>query len=154
MTAQRLLWGALRASYGCSEAAHGVHMAAQRLLWGALGVAYGCPEAPYGCPWGCIWLFRGCISMQRGCILLHRSCLWLPRGRYAVYAASGWARLGSQDPDNMARPWFLGGLLPLTDSWRWRLTTAKCINQGSRLKNAHQPKADGLTNCLNERWRL
>ena len=89
-------------AHGVPMAAHGPHVAAQRLLLGVLGAAYGCSEAPYGCPWGSIWLLRGCIWLQRGCILLHRGRLWLPCDRYAVHAASGWARLGSQDPGNMA----------------------------------------------------
>ena len=109
--------------------AHGVHMAAQRCFWVPLEL-HMAAEAPNGCPRGSLWLLRGstrlpmrlhmaaqrlqmaahgalrgCIWLQRGCILLHRGCLWLPCGRYAVYAASRWARLGSQDPENMARWW-------------------------------------------------
>ena len=104
VAAQRLLLGALGAAFGCSEAPNGcpwVHLAAQELLLGAIGAPCGRSETPYGRPWSYIWLLRGCIWLQRGCILLHRVRLWLPCSRYAAYAASGWAGLGSQDPENM-----------------------------------------------------
>ena len=115
MTAHGSLWllkGSLGVPLGMhmavqrvQMAAHGVHMATQRLHLGALGAAYGLSEVPSGCPWGSIWLLRGCIRLQRGCILLHRGLLWFTCGRYAVYIASGWARLSSQDPEDMPRWW-------------------------------------------------
>ena len=92
---------------GDSEAAFGCPGPA----YGRPEAPYGCSEAPYGCPWGSTWLLRGCIWLQRGCILLHRGRLWLPCGRYAAYAASGWARLGSQILRTLPvrGSWFLPG---------------------------------------------
>ena len=139
----------LNANVGCPGGPHGFHgphMAAQRLLLGALGAAYGCSEAPYGCPWGSIWLLRGCIWLQRGCILLHRGRLWLPCGRYAVYAASGWAGLGSRTGEKgqlrVAR-----AVWAPNDSQQWRPKIAKCI-QGSRLRIVNELMAAGLPRCL------
>ena len=93
--------GCPKAAYGCSEGDLGwpwggiwLLRGCNGVLWAGHGAASGCSEAAIGCPWGCTWLVRGCIWLQRG-------CLWLPCGRYAIYAASGWARLGSQDPEDM-----------------------------------------------------
>ena len=60
-------------------AAQGLHMAAQGLHMAAQGLHFAAE-----------WLHFAA-----------QGCIWRPCSKYAVYAGSGWAWLGSQDPDNL-----------------------------------------------------
>ena len=105
---------------GCFGRPLGLHMAAQRLHMGVHGAPYGCSEAAFGC--------RGVAFCCTGAVYgSHAADM-----QYMLHLAGpGWGPGREQPRLGEANQ---GGLVPLTDSWRWRIKTAKCINQGSRLR--------------------
>ena len=130
-----------------------VHMAAQRLLLGVLEAAHGWSDAPSGCPWGPYGCSEAAFGALRAAYGRSEAPYWLPIGLHMAaqrlhLAAEGlhFAAEGlSMAPMRQIRSisciwqgqaagdgkWFLLGL----DSWQWRLKTAKCMPQGSRLKD-------------------